>query len=247
MSNHEGRCPNCGSIVPVNMERENYCLFCHAVVDPEEAQRLAKDSTGHKFPMDTQPELSEEQIQAMRRQYGTGGGSQAKAKPRKTTSDKPVKRKAEEKPSPAEQVAKLNRPLPAIQVNKKLLTIVLAATVLLVALGVGIAVPYQIKQKEHRTALMEVLKKQPELAENQVQFSLGGMRNQHMKAVSKEEITEDVAKRIFESYRQAYEAEYDTKSSSTLEVRIFSEAASYRVSKQGSEPLGRIAETAKND
>lgn len=224
MAIREGRCPNCGSLVQGNTEKENYCIFCWAPYSADEAAQLLENSEGHHFPMLPQPEPDEELRSQALAHYTHG--SQAQAKPRKTTSAKPVQRKKESKLSPAEQVAKMNAPVPHVEVDRKTLLRVLAGVAVLVIAFCAFAIPTGISQKSHAKELRASLEK---VLPQGCQFHIQGMRNQRLNLVVAEALDEKKAQEIHALFQKVYATSYGEDSVERAVSRIYSEGVSFEV------------------
>lgn len=224
MALKEGRCPNCGSIIQVNTEQENHCVFCWASVDKDVALALAEDASGHSFPNETYPEPSSDVKSAAISAYTNAGST----KPRRTTSSQPVERKkAEQRPSAAEQVAKINRPIPEVKVNRKALMVTLGTTLAVILIAVGIGLPLKARRDDRRASLETELKTFPLKVESQ---AIRGFGNEKLSIVVDGEVDAAKAREAMTAYSSAYRKIYQ-KSGEGLEnglrLKIYADNGSF--------------------
>lgn len=226
MAIREGRCPNCGSIINVETEKDNHCVFCWAKVDPAKAISLAEDVGDYVFPNEKFDPPAESAKSAALSAYRNG--VQYGAKQRRTTSAQPVAKKPkEQRLSAAEQVAKLNESfaMPELKVNKRVLVTALSVVAIVVVAIVAWAVPSVHSRNIHRTEIINKI--QPDknaLAD----IALQGMHNTKLIAVDQGSGDAKKAEAILKAYTEAYTAAYKLdKEPTNLELQYFSKTKSF--------------------
>lgn len=232
MATREGRCPNCGSIIQVNPEHDNHCVFCWAPVDADQAIELGENAEGHVFPNEKYEEPDQDQKRQALSSYLNP--AHFEAKPRRTNSSKPVTRKPEKKLSAAEQVAKINRPVPQVHLNKKALRAVLGTVAVVLIALVAISVPMKLNSLDHHAALIKDL---ASVSKDVKDLSIKGLSNQYMTIVEKDDCTEEVARERMQAYSDAYRKAYGSAETqgleSGLELRVYGAKSSFLVKTEG--------------
>lgn len=246
MAVREGRCPNCGSLIRVNREAaQSHCVFCWAPVDADEALKLAEDASNHHFPMETYSEPDFSQQEQVMKAYRVAG-SQAGAKPRKTASAQPVKRKEQKKLTPAEQVAKLNAVVEPVETNRRVLVGALVAFVALFVVSAVVFIPLRNHHFEHRNQLLTTLEqKDLKLGEWGKDFDLQGLRNDHLNVVRSEPVTPEWAQSLYDHYQKAYQQVYAGSDASKLSVAVYADQMAYRVTSAGITELNSVESKQK--
>lgn len=244
MAIREGRCANCGSIINVDSEKKNYCVFCWAPVDAEQAMALAEDAGEHVFANQVMEKPAHEEQDEVLALYRKNVHAGTKAK--KTTSSQPVKRKTEAVITPAERVAQMNAPIPEVKVNKKNLAIVLGSILLIAALAFGIGIPVRNSRDAHREQLHKEISAAYGQADNQlVDSAIKGFSNDQIQLVFAKTVDERFANEQLVILTKVYESVYGegAMSKTSVNLSVFSPQGSYKVKPQGTavvvESLGK--------
>lgn len=224
MAIREGLCTNCGSLMRIDDSQESSsCIFCWATVDNQDALDLMEDSEGYEFPNETfsEPDATTK-VEVMRSQ-GLGGVhvvSDPMRQARKVTQRK------EGKLTPREKVALQNKPLVKPECSKKHRLSIVAGVVGFVVLLAGVAVPVYFSRENKKAEILARLDKVAAFAEDSARVNVLQQNNSAITLISPDELTEDVAKEVFNSYSQVYSEVYaisEEEAKNKVRVKILDE------------------------
>lgn len=209
MAIREGRCQNCGSIIKVDEAKDDaVCLFCLAHTAPSTAIAIAQNPEAHEFPNEPQEATEEDRALAMQ---GAGLQVHGTAKVSKPAPKKTKKAGL----SPAEKVAQSKKELVVPSVARRDLVKVIGASVLLIAVVVGVFLPVTLNRNQKRAELQA---QWSELKEGHFQFEGNG--NHRLILVKTEKVDEEGAKMLLSAYKEVRAKVYGLSSEAQEEVSL---------------------------
>ncbi len=198
MANKDGRCPNCGSLLNLDVSAEKgHCLFCDAVFESKTAFMINENPDGYEFPNEPQPKYE-------------GPSLSPRASPGKVQPEKSaVAREAQQqkkKARPAPQRAYVHKEpikLPEIKLPPKIRLKVIIVTIVLALLIIGISTPLIITRNNMRAQLMEAM---PEYTPFEVvperDAVIRRVGNSYLMIVADEAVSEDQMIELFRGFAE---------------------------------------------
>ncbi|NLZ55393.1 MAG: hypothetical protein GX900_01830 [Clostridiaceae bacterium] len=211
MAIREGKCPNCGSLIQVNDREDasNFCLFCWAPVEAQQAFALAKDDSGHEYPNDTYDEPTDEERSSAMAGYRSGATDLVRQAIRR---DQAERRRTEQtrKLTPAEIVAAQTKPIYVPNLSKKMRLWIGGVSLAIVVILCATLIPLTIVRNNHRGVLAaEIETIAGWKVDDDGSYLFEGQGNRSLSIVAPEKIVDEAeGQAIMERYLTAYRKSY---------------------------------------
>lgn len=197
MALQQGRCKNCGSIIMVDIAKDDaVCMFCWAHTNPAEAIAIEADPSSYEFPNEAMSEpTADEQALAF--------NAVASNAPAVKKSQPAIKKTKEKKLTPAEKVALAKKEIVEPIVPKKSKLLIAAVSLGLVILAVAIILPLTLSRNAKREQLAA---KVPSLVSGltlkESEFAFEGQNNDRLTLVLSDEVTDAKVQELYQNFKK---------------------------------------------